>query len=110
MAKVYIRIDSSGRITDVNSSAFIAETDGWTEIDEGEGDRYFLAQGNYFPLPITDGYGVYRYKLADGVPVERTAEETENDRPEPCDPGPSTAEQLRMLTDCVLELSEIVCA
>ena len=74
---VYAKIDSNGYITAVNSSAFLTDTTGWTEIDSGFGDKYHHAHGNYFPESvITDG-GAYRYKLVDGVPTECTAEEIE---------------------------------
>ena len=43
---VYIRVDSSNRVLEINSSAFLANTTGWTQIDEGWGDRYHHAQGN----------------------------------------------------------------
>ncbi len=43
---VYIRVDDAGRITAINSSAFLPDTDGWTRIDEGFGDKYHHAQGN----------------------------------------------------------------
>ena len=73
---VYVKTnDSSGCITAVNSSAFIPDITGWTEIDSGYGDKYHHAQGNYFPLPIRTMGGASRYKLVDGVPVECTAEE-----------------------------------
>lgn len=76
---VYVKPDESGRITAINSSAFLADTDGWVKIDHGEGDAFHHAQGNYFPQPIIDERGVYRYKLVDGVPVERTPEEMDAD-------------------------------
>lgn len=72
---VYVKINSDGYITDVNSSAFLADITGWVEIDSGTGDKYHHAQGNYFPLPIVTDGGAYRYKLVGGVPVERTQEE-----------------------------------
>ena len=75
--KVLVRVDSAGRVVEINSSAFVQDTDGWVEIDSGFGDRYHHAQGNYLPLPLMDESGVYRYKLVDGKPVERTAEEIE---------------------------------
>lgn len=78
---VYVMADDSSRIVAVNSDAFLAETVGWTKIDEGYGDKYHHAQGNYFPLPIIDERGVYRYKLVDGVAIERTAEEMAADVP-----------------------------
>ena len=72
---VYVKTNSNGYITAVNSSAFLPDTTGWTEIDSGYGDKYHHAQGNYFPLPIISDGGACRYKLADGKPVECTAEE-----------------------------------
>ena len=72
---VYIKLNENGYITAVNSSGFLTDTAGWMQLDEGIGDKYHHAQGNYFPKPvITDG-GAYRYKLVDGVAVESTAEE-----------------------------------
>ena len=70
--KVYIKTDENGYITAVNSSAFLKDTTGWTEIDSGIGDKYHHAQGNYFPLPILTEGGAYRYKLVEGVPVKCT--------------------------------------
>ena len=72
---VYVKTDDSGYITAVNSSAFLADTTSWVKIDQGYGDKYHHAQGNYFPGSIYTDSGVYRYKLVDGAPVECTAEE-----------------------------------
>lgn len=72
---VYVKTDSNGYITDVNSSEFLTDTTGLVEIDRGYGDKYHHAQGNYFPQPIITEGGAYRYKLVDGKPVECTAEE-----------------------------------
>lgn len=72
---VFVKTDDLGHITAVNSSAFLGDPAGWTQIDEGSGDRYHHAQGNYFPQPIITGSGVYRYKLTDGTALECTAEE-----------------------------------
>ena len=72
---VYVKPNSNGYITAVNSSAFLADTTGWTEIDHGYGDKYHHAQGNYFPEPIYTEVGAYRYKLIDGKPVACTTEE-----------------------------------
>lgn len=113
---VYVKTNSSGYITAVNSSAFLTDTTGWTEIDRGYGDKYHHAQGNYFPQPIMDERGVYRYKLVDGKPVERTASEMDADYVEP-EPKPSTEERVAQLEaqneallECLLEMSEIVYA
>ena len=76
---VYGRTDDAGRLVAVNSSAYIRDIDEWTELDHGVGIRYHHAQGNYFPQPIMDDRGIYRYKLVDGKPVERTQEEMDVD-------------------------------
>lgn len=72
---VYVITNEYGYITAVNSSAFLEDVSGWTEIDSGEGDKYQHAQGNYFPLSIMTDGGAYRYKLVDGEVQECTPEE-----------------------------------
>lgn len=72
---VYVKLDAEGHITAVNSSAFLADTEGWTEIDRGFGDRYHHAQGNYFPEPIVTEDGAWRYRLEGGAAQEVGAEE-----------------------------------
>ena len=67
---VYVKPNESGYITAANSSAFLLDTAGWTEIDSGYGDRYHHAQGNFFPQPIITDSGAYRYKLIDGMVTE----------------------------------------
>ena len=59
---VYVKTDDENRITAVNSSAFLRDTDGWTEIDRGYGDKCHHAQGNYFKQPIMDDRGILRYQ------------------------------------------------
>ena len=90
MYKVYVKTDDTGRIVSVNSDAFMPNTDGWEQIDEGDGDKFMHAQGNYFPQPIMTIEGVPRYKLVDGKAVERTAKEIQSDidaiPPPPPDP------------------------
>lgn len=73
--KVFVKTSENGVITAINSSAFLTDTTGWTEIDEGEGDKYHHAQNNYLSAGLTDENGIYNYKLVDGTPVLRTAEE-----------------------------------
>ena len=73
--KVYAKINADGIITAVNSSVFLSDVTGWTEIDEGEGDKYHHAQNNYLSAGLTDENGIFNYKLTDGKPVLRTAEE-----------------------------------
>lgn len=73
--KVYAKVDENGIINAINSDAFLTDTTNWTEIDEGEGDKYYHAQGNYLSVGLTDENGIFNYKLVDGKPMLRTAEE-----------------------------------
>ena len=76
---VYIKKDANGNVTDINSDIFIEDTENWTKIDEGTGDKYAHAQGNYFSESLTTENGIYRYKYIDNEVVEKTAEEIENE-------------------------------
>ena len=91
---VYVQVDEKGRITAVNSSAFVPD-DWGEEIDQGYGDQYHHAQGNYFPQPIYTEDGIPRYKLEDGQASERTEEEIEADRAALPEPEPTETEKLR---------------
>ena len=127
---VYVRTDDAGRITAINSSAFLPDATGWVQIDSGHGDRYHHAQGNYFPQPIIDERGICRYKLVDGKPVERTVSEMDADYVPP-EVKPTDAERIsklesekKLLTaqvqalsdrndfmeDCIAEMATIVYA
>ena len=95
---VYAKTNVNGYIAAINSSAFLADATGWTEIDSGYGDKYHHAQGNYFPLPILTDGGAYRYKLVDSKPMECTPEEIADQeaalQPEhtPVEPEPGVSE------------------
>mgnify|MGYP000311634577 CR=1 FL=1 len=102
--KVYIKTDDNGNITSVNSSIFLDDTTDWTEIDEGTGDGYAHAQGNYFDKPIMTGEGIYRYKYTGGVVSEKTAEEIETEIASLPKPEPTQAERLEALEDAVMEM------
>ena len=93
---VYVKVDESNRVTSINSSAFLADVTGWTEIDSGYGDKYHHAQGNYFDKPLCDERGIYRYKLVDGKAVERTQEEMDADYVPP-EVKPTDAERISEL-------------
>ena len=77
--RVFVLTDERNRIIDINSDAFLADPFGWTQIDEGVGDRFHHAQNNYLPGPKYDERGIPRYKLQDGKAVERTPEEIDAD-------------------------------
>lgn len=108
---IYVKIDDQNRLTAVNSSAFLTDAAGWEEIDSGLGDKYHHAQGNYFSQPIIDERGIYRYKLVEGKPVERTQEEMDSDYVEP-EARPSTEERVNALEnttdDIILMMAEII--
>lgn len=106
---VYVKPDDQNLIISVDSSAFLPDVTGWVEIDSGYGDKYHHAQGNYFPNPIMDERGIYRYKLVDGKPVERTAEEMDADYTPPesvptqLDRIDAQALYTALMTDTILE-------
>ena len=104
--RVFIKIDSKNRITDVNSEIFISDFSGWTEIDSGDGDKFAHAQGNYLPKPLTDENRIYRYKYENGVISERSADEMAADMPAPA-PVPPTNEELAA---AIAELAEVICS
>ena len=96
--KVLVRVDDAGRVVEINSSAFITNTDGWVEIDSGWGDRYHHAQGNYLESPLIDERGLFLYKLENGQVVKRSAAEVEADyKPQPT--APTQEERLAALED-----------
>ena len=110
---VYYKTDSNGYITAVNSSAFLPDPTGWTEIDSGYCDKYHHAQGNYFPESIITDGGAYRYKLVDGVPTECTAEEiaAQEDALKPV-PTPSLENRVEVLEsttdDMILLMADLI--
>lgn len=122
--KVLVQTDDAGRVTAINSDAFVSG-DGWTQIDEGEGDRYRHAQNNYLLKPLTDERGVYRYKLVDGLVSQRTQAEMDADFDARPVPEPTAEEKERTLLkaqiqalsdrndfveDCMAEMAGIVYA
>lgn len=99
---VYICTDEAGSIINVNSSAFLADTAGWTAIDEGCGDKYHHAQGNYFPQPLYDVRGCANYKLENNIPVERSDEEKEAEIANRPAPMPSYNDRVAALEEAML--------
>lgn len=93
MSKVYVHTDASGRIIAINSDAFLPDLTDWMQVDDGEGDRYRHAQGNYLPDGLTTEQGNYRYKLADGQLTERTSEEIQADIDAMPPPEPTAQER-----------------
>ena len=102
---VYVKTDDAARIVAINSDTFLPDTDRWVKIDEGFGDRYHHAQGNYLDKPIRDEKGICRYRLLDGVPVERTQEEMDADYVPPA-PAPDLAAEVAELKEKNAQLEE----
>lgn len=99
--KVYARVDAKGRILAINSDAFLPDTSGWVLIDEGTGDRYHHAQGNYLG-PVMNESGVPMFKLVDGVVMRRTAAEMDAETV-PEDDSPTMEERIAALEAADLE-------
>ena len=97
---VYIKTDENGRIIAVNSSAFLHSFEGWQEIDSGVGDQFRHAQGHYFPQSIRDENGICRYKLVDGIVIERTREEMDEEHVEPIE-QPSVNDRVTALEEAL---------
>ena len=127
---VYIKTDDENCITDVNSSAFIRDTGGWTEIERGYSQRHHHAHGNYFAKTIVDGRGIKRYKsytfvdapageiiarfIKDGVwyvILERPQEEMDADYVEP-EVKPTTEQRIDTLEattdDIILLMANLI--
>ena len=64
--QVYIKA-VNGAVVAVNSSAFLLDATGWTQIDEGMGDKYHHAQGHYFDKPLVNISGTHNYVLDSGI-------------------------------------------
>lgn len=83
--KVYIKLDKNNCIAGVESDLTLEDTTDYIQIDEGTGDKYSHAQGNYFPRdkPLRDSQGRCNYKYVDNEVVELTDEEKESLFPTP---------------------------
>lgn len=76
---VFVKVDDSGRIVDINSSMFLRDSTGWVEIAKGVGDVFQHAQGNFMPKPIYNLDGIPIYKMEMGEIKERSDEEIRAD-------------------------------
>ena len=94
MVQVYAKTDEAGRMLQIASSVFLDDPAGWILIDEGEGDRYVHAQGNYLDKPLTAEDGTHNYILEDGSIRETTSEEKQAERDAFPEPEPSREDEL----------------
>lgn len=69
--KVYIKVDENNNIIAINSSIFLKDTTNWIEIDEGFGDKFCHAQGNYLEKPIKDIKNDWNYKYINNKIVKQ---------------------------------------
>lgn len=80
LSRVFILIDNNNRITRIEGEYTLPQDlAGWIQIDEGEGDKYNLAQTHYLAKSIITDEGVYRYKYENQRVVERSQREIEDD-------------------------------
>lgn len=94
MIQVYAKADAAGRVDQMGSSVFLTDFTGWAQIDEGEGDRYAHAQGNYLEKPLMDADGTHNYILDGSTIREATEEEKAAEKASFPGPEPSREEQL----------------
>lgn len=86
--EVYVKLDTNNCIISIESDLTLKDTTGYVQIDEGLGDKYSHAQGNYFDVkngekPLRDSRGRCNYKYVNNEVVELTDEEKENLFPTP---------------------------
>lgn len=105
---VYIRTDDMNRVIDISSDAFLRDLNGWQKIDEGYGDKYHHAQGNYLDGTIYDMDGIPLYKWDGSQVVKRTEEEIEEERAAIPAPPPSPQEQLRADVDFIAAMTGVM--
>lgn len=83
MFKVYIKVDTQGRILQCEGGytmSNISDISEWIFIDEGTGDRYNLCQSQYFDGGLYTEDGICRYVYSNGNCRLRTDAEIEADR------------------------------
>ena len=61
--KVYIKTDKNNCVTNVESDLTLKNTTGYVQIDEGIGDKYSHAQGNYLDKGLMDSNGKYNANM-----------------------------------------------
>ena len=102
--KVYAKLDENNVIISINSSIFLKDTTDYIEIDEGMGDKFVHAQGNYLSKGLIDEQGRYNYKYVDETLVELTDEEKEVLFPKPT---PQPTEQEIINAQLMLEIAKL---
>lgn len=104
--KVYIKTDAEGRVIAINSSAFLESIDGCILIDEGVGDKYHHAQGNYLEKPILNVDGTHNYLFQGNGIREATSTEKATEKASFQAVLPSEDERLAAAESALLALME----
>lgn len=75
---VLVKLNANNEIVAVDSSVFVNDLTNWAKIDEGYGDKFALAQSNYFNKPLRSRKGFYNYKYENGqiIEVDNTEKDT----------------------------------
>lgn len=111
--KHYAAVDGRGRIVEGWSDGPYPSKDtaGAVCINQEGGYQFRLTPDGEENPALFDRYGIPRYKLVEGTPVERTEEELAADRAALPAPGATQAERLEaqvtytaMMTDTLLEV------
>ena len=96
-SKVYIQIDTEGRILRCDGGYTTpADLTGWIEIDDGTGDKYNLCQSHYFDNGLYTMDGIPRYKWDGEKTALRSEDELETDRSAIAEPKPSGTLEARV--------------
>ncbi len=113
-SKVYVLVDEQDRILRCeggHTMRNIENVEQWVLVDEGEGGKYDRCQAAYFAGGLYTEDGIPKYKLLDGKPAERSAEEMEADRAATPAPAPTQLDIIEaqvvytaMMTDTFLEV------
>lgn len=83
MSKVYIKVDTQGRILRCEGGYTMSNIDDvseWIFIDEGSGDKYNLCQSHYFDGGLYTEDGICRYVWSNNEYRLRTDAEINADR------------------------------
>nr|WP_315021868.1 hypothetical protein [uncultured Aminipila sp.] len=109
--KVYIKVDFNNNITAVDADWNIKNSTGWIQIDEGIGDKYHHAQGNYFDKPLTiltNGKFIHNYVYENSTIRETTAEEKATELINFPAPEPTDKERISLLETLALQLGGVI--
>lgn len=102
--KVYIKTDGQNHVASIDSDWNIRDIENWTYVDEGIGDKYHHAQGNYLEKPLFDMQGCHNYKYIDSVVQETTDEDKATELSSFPKPEPTDKERIVELENVIAEM------